>query len=128
LWSSGSVTRVIEYLELAASFDEQQRYEHSAPIAYVPGEVINQWGDNFPRGLERDLPPFNVFSADEVAALRPVELACDAAAREIGPGFPGLTEAQALPAWAALRDAAAAALQVFARRGRLPEDVESPET
>jgi hypothetical protein len=37
--------RIIEYLELAASFEEQRRYEQDVPIAYVPYEVINQWGD-----------------------------------------------------------------------------------
>lgn len=118
--------RVIEYLELAASFDEQQRYERDVPIAYVPGEVIDSWGDNFPGGFERDLPRFSVFSADEVAALRRVELANDAAAREMGRRFPRLEEVQALPAWGALRDAAAVALPVFKRRGRLSEDEEVP--
>ena len=37
--------RVIEYLELAASFQEQQEYERNAPIAHIPYEVINQWED-----------------------------------------------------------------------------------
>lgn len=37
--------RIIEYLELAASFKEQLAYERNAPIANVAHEVINQWED-----------------------------------------------------------------------------------
>ena len=40
--------RIIESLELAASFEVQQQYERDVPIAYVPGEVLNQWGGQFP--------------------------------------------------------------------------------
>ena len=118
--------RVIEHLELAASFEEQQGYERNVPIAHVPSEVINLWGDNFPRGLDRDLPRFGVFSADEVAALRMVERAIDVAARAMPDGFPTLAEVQPLPAWAGLRDTADAALAVFGRRGRFSENQEVP--
>jgi hypothetical protein len=34
--------RVIEYLELTASFKAQQEYDRNAPIAHLPYEVINQ--------------------------------------------------------------------------------------
>ena len=118
--------RVIEYLEVAASFEEQQQYECNVPIAYVPREVINMWGDNFPSGLERDLPRFRVFLAGEVAALRTFEPVWDAANRAMPDGFPTLATVQALPAWAVLRDAALAALAVFEQRGRLPEEEEVP--
>lgn len=47
--------RIIEYLELASSFEAQQH----APIAHVPNEVINQWEDWVPT------PPKN---ADRTAA------------------------------------------------------------
>lgn len=116
--------RVIEYLELAASFEEQQRYERNVPIAYVPGEVINQWEDNFPRGLQRDLAQTDVFSPDEVAALREVEPTWVAACRAMPDDYPTLPAVQALPAWQALRGAASSALAVFERRGRLSEDEE----
>jgi hypothetical protein len=118
--------RVIEYLELAASFEEQQQYERNVPIAYVPGEVIDQWGDNFPRGLERDLPRVGIFSADEIAALREVEPTWVAACRAMPDDYPTLPAVQALPAWEALRDAASSALAVFEQRGGLSEDEEVP--
>ncbi len=118
--------RIIEYLELAASFDEQQSYERNVPIAHVPYEVMNQWEDNFPRGLERDLPRMDVFSPDEIAALREVEPTWLAASRALPDDYPTLAAVQALPAWAALRNAASSALAVFERRGRLSEEEEVP--
>jgi hypothetical protein len=61
--------RIIEYLELAASADEQRDYERRVPIAHVPNEMINQWED-WVNGddLDRYGPP--VFSEDERRALR----------------------------------------------------------
>ena len=35
---------IIEYLELASSFDEQRAYQRTAQVS-VPVEVINQWED-----------------------------------------------------------------------------------
>jgi hypothetical protein len=37
--------RIIEYLELAASFEAQREYEQGVPIAHIPYEVISQWED-----------------------------------------------------------------------------------
>ena len=37
--------RVMEYLELVSSFDEQRAHESDVPIATVPAEVFNQWED-----------------------------------------------------------------------------------
>jgi hypothetical protein len=37
--------RIIEYLELASSFEAQQEYERDVPVAHVPYEIINQWED-----------------------------------------------------------------------------------
>jgi hypothetical protein len=37
--------RIIEYLELASSFETQQGYERDVPIAHISYEVISQWED-----------------------------------------------------------------------------------
>jgi hypothetical protein len=115
--------RVIEYLELAASLDEQTQYERAAPIAHVPYEVIEQWADNFPREPRPDADLLSVYSTAEVAAIREVNAAWEAAAA-LPDNFPSLELAQALPEWATLRRVAEAALGVFMRRGRMPEDRE----
>jgi hypothetical protein len=118
--------RVLEYFDLAASFERQREYEQAAPIAHVPYEVINQWGDNFPRGLQRDLERSSVYSADEIAALRHFEKVLGSTCRAVPDDYPTLAEVQALPAWEELRQAAESAHNVFARRGKMPEDEEAP--
>ncbi len=37
--------RIIEYLELAASAENQRTYECNVPIAVVPEEMIEHWSD-----------------------------------------------------------------------------------
>jgi hypothetical protein len=118
--------RVIEYFEVAASFDAQQKYARDVPIAHVPYEVINQWEDwvwKDPRS-DPDLP--TVYAADEVEALRQYQSVWDVACRAVSDDFPSLDQVQALPEWEQLRQAAESALGVFARRGRMPEDHELP--
>jgi hypothetical protein len=114
----------IEYFELAASFESQQQYESDVPIAHVPYEVINQWQDNFPDDprMDNDLP--SVFSPDEVEAIRNFHSVWDSAAEALPDDYPALGAVQALPEWDRLRRAAASALDVFERRGRMPEDRE----
>lgn len=116
--------RVIDYLELAASFDEQRRYEQAAPIAHVPYEVINQWDDQFPQGLRSELDRSTVYTPDEAAALTAFRAVLDKVSRAVPVDFPSLAKIQSMPAWADLRDAAATALAVLVRRGRMPEDRE----
>jgi hypothetical protein len=118
--------RVIEYLDLAASFEVQQRYERDAPIAYIPSEVIEQWADNFPRTPRPDADLLDVYSTDEVEAIRQFHALWDAAADAIPDGYPSLSEVQAMPQWEQLRLAAASARDIFARRGPMPEHQEVP--
>jgi hypothetical protein len=113
---------VLEYLQSAASFEEQQQYEGNVLIAYVPGEGIFQWEDSFSRGLEQDLAQVSVFPEDEMGALRDVELTAVAAGQAMPVDYPALPAVQALPAWQALRGAASSALAAFERRGRLSGD------
>lgn len=110
--------RIIEYLELAGSFEAQREYDRAAPI-HVPYEVINQWQDWIP-SLPWDLS--DVYSAAEIEALENVQRVWADAADAVPDDYPTLDSVQRLPAWQRLRDEACAALEIFARRGRLSED------
>jgi len=116
--------QVIRYLALAASFEEQREYERTAPIAYIPSEVINQWQDWVPEdpGQDQDLP--DVYDSAEVEAMRQFHAAWDSAASAVPDDYPALSEVQDLPEWERLRGAAESALAVFSRRGTLPDDHE----
>jgi hypothetical protein len=118
--------RVIEYLDLARSYDAQRDYEQRVPIANVPYEVINMWEDNFPRDPREHANVLDVFSSDEIAAIRRFHEVWNAAAGAVPENFPSLTEVQALPEWDHLRRAAESASEVFGRRGPMPEDCEVP--
>ena len=118
--------RLMEYLDLAASYEEQQAYEAAVPMVHVPYEVINKWEDSFPNGLERGLEQSSVYPAQEADALQRVRHAWEAAAQAIPDDYPPLRDAQALPQWEQLREAAASALAVFEQTGRLSEDREVP--
>jgi hypothetical protein len=118
--------RVIEYFELAASFERQDECEKDVPIAHVPQEVINQWEDNFPGDLRttRDLPP--VYSPDEAEAILSFHGVWDSVAQALPDDYAALGAVQEMPEWNELCRAAASALDVFKRRGRMPEDREVP--
>jgi hypothetical protein len=61
--------RIIEYPELAASFEDQRRYERDAPIAHVPYEVINQWDDQVWTPPSENPYNLDIYDAAEVEAL-----------------------------------------------------------
>jgi hypothetical protein len=114
--------RIIEYLELASSFERQREYEVNVPIAHVPSEVICQWEDWVDEDrFEWYGPP--VFSRAEAEAMKRFHATWDLAADRVD-GWPRLEEVQGLPEWVQLRDAAAEVLSVFSVRGKLPEDEE----
>lgn len=117
--------RVIEYLQLAASFDEQLEYEVAAPIAHIPYEVINQWEDWVPVDPRCDEHIASVYDADEVEAMCQVQVAWQVACDAVPDDYPTLAEVQALREWEQLRDSAMSALSVFMRRGVMPEDREA---
>lgn len=119
--------RVIEYLELAASFEDQLEYQRRAPIAWVPFEMINQWADwagDGPPTLENQ---DSAYTTGEVDAMRRFYDAWTAASEALPDDWPQLDEAHALPEWQVMATEAAATLEVFALRGRLPEDREVPQ-
>ena len=116
--------RVIEYLEMAASYEDQREYERNVPIAHIPSEVINQWEDNFPRGLHHYASDREAYTPDEFAALESFADVWRSTADAVPDDWPTLAEAQAMPEWSQLRQGAVKALAVFMRRGKLPEDDE----
>lgn len=66
----------------------------------------------------------DVFSVDEIAAMATLHDVWDDVANRVPDDPYGITVAQRLPEWDALRRAALAGLAVFQCRGRLPEDEE----
>ena len=113
--------RLIEYFEVASSFDEQNDYQASAPIADVPAEIINQWADLVDDAhLKEFLPP--IFSHRELQALREFHEVWECVAESLPDPLPALEDIQRLGPWTRLRGEAASALGVMMIRGRLPED------
>jgi hypothetical protein len=117
--------RLIEYFELASSFSEQREYEAADPIVHVPYEVIEQWADWGPH-LDLYLETSEVYTAEEVKALKRFQLVWDKASEAVPDDYPSLQQVQAMPAWEELRREAESALGIFAGRGKLPEDHEVP--
>ncbi len=114
--------RIIEYLELASSFDAQRAYQARAPVS-VPSELINQWEDwvSDPNSPVFARPPF---SAAEREAILSFHCVWDSVASATPDPLPPLEQTLQLPQWSELRRAAERALCVFTVQGRLPEDRE----
>ncbi|MEQ8718455.1 MAG: hypothetical protein RIE08_12665 [Acidimicrobiales bacterium] len=117
--------RIIEYLELAASFEAQAACQRAVPRVNVAIDVVNQWGDwvRTDPPTRADLP--DVFSDAEVETMGAYAEAVNAAAVVLPGGFPDLAEVQRLKEWESLRKTAGEALRVFEVRGRLSEDREA---
>jgi hypothetical protein len=117
--------RVIEYLELTASFEAQQEYERDVTIAHVPYEVINQWEDWVGHDPRSNPDISAVYDGREVEAMCQFQSAWDVVVAVVPDDYPPLSEVQALPEWEKLRTTAEAAVNVFMRRGKMPEDHEA---
>ncbi len=116
--------RIIEYLELASSFEAQNAYQANT-IAHVPHEVIEQWADWNPVDQSRWQGRLTTpYSADEIDAIVAFNEEWEWVIAHTPNPMPNLAEVQQLPAWDRLRLAAAETLAVFERRGRLSEDEE----
>ena len=111
---------IIEYLELASSFEAQRAYQAAVEVS-VPSEVIDQWEDSVPGP---DDPTFvqPVFSPAEKEAIRVFHRVWGEVATATPTPLPQLDEVLGLPAWERLRVAATEALRVFLARGKLAED------
>ena len=117
--------RIIEYLELAASYEAQLAYEKAVPFVQVPYEVINQWEDLVPSPPQQIVDDRAVFSSLELQAIEEFRPIWKAAACAVGDDYPPLSDVQALPEWDSLRQQAEVGLRVFQLRGKLPEDEEA---
>jgi hypothetical protein len=88
--------RLIEYFELAASYDEQLAYEKAAPIVNVPYEVINQWEDWVREPTHTSVNDPSVFSLSELQAIEEFRPVWEAAADAIGDDYPTVRDVQLL--------------------------------
>jgi hypothetical protein len=115
--------RIIEHLEVVASFDEQRQYQDRVPWVHVPNEVICGWGDSV---HEHWLPTYTtpVYTADETAAILQFDSVLKSSLRELPHDLPELEVLFQDPIWQRLRDGASAALAVFRQRGKLSEEIE----
>lgn len=116
--------RIIEYLELASSFEAQHAYQRDT-IAFVPAEMIDQWEDWNP--VDQSRWPGRLaepYSSDEIEAMHTFHAEWLWVVEHTPRPLPDLAAVQDDPAWDRLRQAAAAALSAFESRGRLPEDRE----
>jgi len=63
--------RIMEYLELASSFEARCRYQAATAVAYVPDEVINLWDDWNPVDQTRWPGRLKApYSDEEIAAMQ----------------------------------------------------------
>jgi hypothetical protein len=115
--------RIIEYLEVASSFEEQRKYQDAAPQLSVPIEVINQWEDWVSERWETELVE-PVFSNRERNAIREFYALWKDVNQKLPEPLPKLDALFQLPAWEALRDGASMLSQTFAKRGKLSEEAE----
>jgi hypothetical protein len=116
--------RVIESLELAGSFDQQDQYRAIVPFVNVAYEVINGFGDVVPSDPRTDAGILSVYTASEVTALGAFYDAWRIATQALPDNFPSNAHAQSLPEWIEMRAVAHVALAVFELRGRMSEDRE----
>jgi hypothetical protein len=116
--------RIIEYLEIAASTEEQRDYERRVPIAQVPNEMINMWEDVV-HADNWDWYSRPVFSIEESEAIRAFHDVWLAVADETPEPMPHTIELLiGTPAWNRLMVAARDTLQVLSLRGRFDEETE----
>ncbi|WP_342115534.1 CPCC family cysteine-rich protein [Pseudoduganella sp. OTU4001] len=112
--------RIIEYLELASSFEAQRRLQDAAPAMSAPDEVLNQWEDWVtPDWKQQFVEP--VFSAEERNGIAQFAGVWRGIANGAPHPLPRLEVLFATPNWQSLQRAAAALLAVFLLRGRSDE-------
>jgi hypothetical protein len=116
--------RVIEYLELASSFDDQLEYERVAPdFVPIPEEIIEQWNDWVPGDPRQQTVFADVYSDAEVLAIKSFHETWQHVVDHTPSPMPPLRQTMALPEWNELREAASQALALFEQRGRMPEEL-----
>ncbi|HTD06386.1 hypothetical protein [Undibacterium sp.] len=111
---------IIEYLEVAASFDEQREYQRKSPGVNVPAEVLHQWEDWLTEDWQQRYTGPAFSDAERLAMLKYQQIIAPLADGALEP-LPALEHLHAMPQWLGLRAAATEILAVFMLRGKLPE-------
>lgn len=118
--------RIIEYLELASSLEDQLEYQRGAPID-VPTEVINQWQDWVCDDPDDHAWSPGVFTLAERQAMREYHRVWNQVCDDTPDPLPPLAELQQTAPWNRLREAAERCLTIFLERGKLSEVDDSQE-
>jgi len=116
--------RVIDDLELAASYDKQRQYQDAVRFVNVVTEMVCMWAnDHVPEGWRKWLLP-PVFTPEEIEAVARFDKVLNAVADAFQGQMPSLAEVIGTEPWERLRLAAEESLKVLQARGRLSEEVE----
>ncbi|MFA9273840.1 MAG: hypothetical protein ACEQSE_03110 [Candidatus Aquirickettsiella gammari] len=115
--------QLIDYLEIAASFQAQQEFQTQAPQTHVATEVLEQWADWVSPNWQEELKA-PTFSEQERSAITDFQLIWQDTHNKLARPLPALEYIQLAPAWQQLRVAAEACLRVFMLRGKLSDVVE----
>lgn len=122
----GVRNRLIDYLEVAASFEAQMTFSEQSPQVNVALEVLEQWADWVgPEWQDDFISP--VFSPDELLAIglfQDVWLGCRGRLLQDFAELPVLAELFDHRDWRSLRVGAEMLLVFMMKRGRLSETVE----
>ncbi|WP_374471198.1 hypothetical protein [Phenylobacterium sp.] len=117
---------IIDYLEMAASADEQRQFESAVPVACVPDEMINLWEDSV-TATDWDWYSQPVFTPEENSAIRAFHKVWEQVADETPDPMPrSIEDLIGTEPWDRLAQAAQKALSAFTRRGRFSGDNEEP--
>ena len=113
---------LIDYLEIAASFQAQQEFQAQSPQLHVATEVLEQWADWVSPNWQQELK-IPTFSESERDAITQFQAIWQQTHNTLVRPLPALEYIQLAPAWQQLRVAADDCLRAFMQRGKL-SDVE----
>ena len=111
---------LIDYLEIAASFQAQQEFQAQSPQLHVATEVLEQWADWVSPNWQQELKA-PTFSESERDAITQFQAIWQDTHNNLVRPLPVLEYIQIAPAWQQLRVAAETCLQVFMQRGKLSD-------
>lgn len=118
--------QLIDYLEIAASFQAQHDFQAQAPQTHVATEVLEQWADWVSPNWQEELKA-PTFSEAERNAITQFQLIWQDTDNKLVRPLPALAYIQLAPAWQQLRAAAEECLCVFMLRGKLSDTEEVEE-
>lgn len=109
---------IIEYLDVASSFENQREYQAAAPDISVPNEVINQWEDWISPNWKSELIG-PVFSSQERAGIERFGQVLASVAATTTDSLPSLEQLVITEPWKLLQTEARNLAAIFAIRGKL---------